>query len=88
MLITFDDLSTKINPADRDRVGQAFAATRAIVGQYEVDFRLLLSNGMVRWISARGKGDDADFDGRTMFGVFLDVTGRKQAEEGNELLAG
>ena len=23
-----------------------------------------------------------------MFGVFLDVTGRKQAEEGNELLAG
>ncbi len=23
-----------------------------------------------------------------MFGVFLDVTGRKQAEEGHELLAG
>jgi two-component sensor histidine kinase len=23
-----------------------------------------------------------------MFGIFLDVTGRKQAEEGNELLAG
>ncbi|MFM6831739.1 MAG: HWE histidine kinase domain-containing protein [Novosphingobium sp.] len=27
-------------------------------------------------------------DGRSMFGIFLDVTGRKQAEEGNELLAG
>ena len=26
--------------------------------------------------------------GRTMFGIFLDVTGRKQAEEGHELLAG
>jgi two-component sensor histidine kinase len=26
--------------------------------------------------------------GRLMFGIFLDVTGRKQAEEGSELLAG
>ena len=26
--------------------------------------------------------------GRVMFGIFIDVTGRKQAEEGNELLAG
>ena len=25
--------------------------------------------------------------GRVMFGIFLEVTGRKQAEEGNELLA-
>jgi two-component sensor histidine kinase len=42
----------------------------------------------VRWISARGQGDDADIEGRTMFGVFLNVTGRKQAEEAHELLAG
>jgi two-component sensor histidine kinase len=42
----------------------------------------------VRWIAARGQGDDADILNRVMFGVFLDVTGRKQAEEGHELLAG
>ena len=42
----------------------------------------------VRWVAARGKGDDADIVARTMFGIFLDVTGRKQAEESNELLAG
>jgi two-component sensor histidine kinase len=42
----------------------------------------------VRWISARGQGDDADIVDRVMFGVFLDVSGRKQAEEGHELLAG
>jgi hypothetical protein len=42
----------------------------------------------VRWISARGQGDDADIADRVMFGIFLDVTGRKQAEEANELLAG
>ena len=42
----------------------------------------------MRWISARGRGDDADIADRVMFGIFLDVTGRKQAEEANELLAG
>src|SRR4051794_6922762 len=42
----------------------------------------------IRWISARGQGDDADIADRIMFGIFLDVTQRKQAEEANELLAG
>ncbi len=85
--VVFEDLSAQIHPADRDRVRAAFAATRAIVGPYEIDFRIIAGND-VRWISARGQGDDADIEGRTMFGIFLDVTGRKQAEEANELLAG
>jgi two-component sensor histidine kinase len=42
----------------------------------------------VRWVSARGQGNDADIVGRIMYGIFIDVTGRKQAEEGHELLAG
>ena len=86
-LVTFEELSSHIHPADRDRVRAAFAATRAIVGPYEIDFRILVGE-QVRWISARGEGDDADIVNRTMFGIFLDVTGRKQAEEGHELLAG
>ncbi len=85
--VIFEDLSAKIHPADRDRVRAAFAATRAIVGPYEIDFRIIAGKD-VRWISARGQGDDADIEGRTMFGVFLNVTGRKQAEEAHELLAG
>lgn len=85
--VVFEELSAKIHPSDRDRVRAAFAATRAIVGPYEIDFRIIAGEE-VRWISARGHGDDADMHGRTMFGVFLDVTGRKHAEESNELLAG
>ena len=42
----------------------------------------------VRWVSARGQGDDVGIVGSVMYGIFIDVTGRKQAEEGNELLAG
>ncbi len=85
--VTFEDLSSRIHPADRDRVRAAFAASRAITGQYEIDFRILIGEE-VRWISARGQGEDDGMVERTMFGIFLDVTGRKQAEESNELLAG
>lgn len=87
-MLTFEDLSAKIHPADRDRVRAAFVATRAVVGLYEIDFRMLAGQGDVRWISARGQGDDFEIASRVMSGVFLDVTGRKQAEEGHELLAG
>lgn len=85
--VTFEDLSANIHPADRDRVRNAFNATRGIVGAYEIDFRILVRDE-VRWISARGRGDDEGIVGRLMYGVFLDVTERKQAEEAHELLAG
>ena len=85
--VTFEALAVHIHPADRDRVRAGFAATRAIMGSYETDFRIVV-DGDVRWIAARGQGEDVGIVGRTMFGIFLDVTGRKQAEEGHELLAG
>jgi two-component sensor histidine kinase len=85
--VTFEELSAHIHPADRDRVRAGFQATRAVLGPYETDFRILIGDE-IRWISARGQGADVGIVGRTMFGIFLDVTGRKQAEEGHELLAG
>jgi two-component sensor histidine kinase len=85
--VTFEDLSSHIHPKDRDRVRAAFTATRAILGSYEIDFRILLGEE-IRWVSARGLGNDEGLHGGQMSGVFLDVTGRKQAEEGHELLAG
>jgi two-component sensor histidine kinase len=85
--VTFEVLSSRIHPADRDRVRAAFAATRAIEGTYEIDFRIVL-DGDNSWISARGIGDDVNLHEGVAYGVFLDVTGRKQAEESSELLAG
>lgn len=85
--VTFEELSSHIHPADRDRVRAAFAATRGVAGRYETDFRIILGSE-IRWVASRGRGEDAGIVGRTMFGIFLDVTGRKQAEEGHELLAG
>lgn len=85
--LTFERLSEKIHPADRDRVREAFLATRSVEGAYEIDFRTLL-NGDVRWISARGHGGDIGIVDHVMTGIFIDISGRKNAEEGHELLAG
>lgn len=85
--VTFEELSAHIHPADRDRVRAAFAATRSVAGSYEIDFRICLGEE-IRWISARGQGADGGIVDGSMFGIFLDVTGRKQAQEGSELLAG
>jgi len=85
--VTFEELSVRIHPVDRDRVRAAFNATRSIIGSYELDFRILVDDH-VRWIAARGQGNDDGMVRRVMYGIFLDVTGRKQAEEGSELLAG
>jgi two-component sensor histidine kinase len=85
--VTFEDLSSRIHPADRDRVRAAFLATRSVAGFYETDFRIILEE-QVKWISSRGLGADVGIHDRSMFGIFLDVTARKQAEEASELLAG
>jgi two-component sensor histidine kinase len=85
--VTFANLSAHIHPADRDRVQAAFTATRSVPGPYEIDFRIMVGSD-IRWISARGLSAELDAADTPMFGIFLDVTGRKQAEEGSELIAG
>jgi two-component sensor histidine kinase len=85
--VTLKDLSKYIHSGDRDRVRAAFTATQRVLGAYEIDFRVMVGDD-VRWISARGKGDEDGIVERVVFGTFLDVSGRKQAEEINELLAG
>lgn len=83
--VSFEDLSARIHPDDLGKVQAVFATTRHILGSYEVEFRIL-HEGKVRWVSARGRDDDQAIIGRIMFGVFLDVTERKLAEEAREML--
>ena len=85
--VTFEQLSSKIHPQDLGRVQAAFAATRTMAGCYEIDFRIQPNGDDVRWVSARGQSGDVGIVDRTMFGVFTDVTDRKQAEEARDMLA-
>jgi PAS domain-containing protein len=56
--VSFEELSSHIHPADRDRVRAAFTGTRSVTGPYEIDFRIMIGDE-IRWISARGRGADA-----------------------------
>ena len=76
--VTFADLSSRMYPEDREQVRNRFHATREVHGHFEVDFRTIHGDA-VRWISARGQGDDVGIVGRVMFGIFLDVTENRQA---------
>ena len=84
--LTFDALSAQIHPDDLDRVNRAFGTTRAGTGAYEIDFRILRDDG-VRWLSARGQNGNKGVVERMMLAVFLDVTDRKLADEGRDMLA-
>lgn len=70
--VKFEDLSAHIHPADRDRVREAFTATRGILGTYEIDFRIMVQDE-IRWISARGLGDNsARHDGQNLSSLSFD----------------
>lgn len=86
--VTFEALSATIHPEDFSLVKTVFTQTRTIMGPYEIDFRIQLEGEVVRWLSARGEGGDAGIVDRVMFGIFMDVTDRKQAEEAREMFAG
>ncbi len=85
--ITFEELSERIHPADLGNVRNAFNATREVTGVYDIDFRILHGDD-IRWISARGRGEYEGIVGRVMYGVFLDVTNRKLAEESRDVILG
>ncbi|UIJ74131.1 PAS domain-containing protein [Aurantimonas sp. HBX-1] len=84
--ITFEDLSSRIHPDDISKVRAAFMKAREVLGPYEADFRIQRSQE-IRWVSAHGMGSNLNAAGRIMFGVFLDISKRMQAEEAREMLA-
>lgn len=84
----YEDLIAAILPEDKDRM-QAAVRTSVETGvDYEIEYRVRLPNGEVRWLQARGQTFYED-DGRpiSMAGVTIDVTERKRVEEQRSLLA-
>ena len=70
-----------IHPEDRDGVDQTLSKVIARGGSYESEFRLLLSDGKIRWIASSGR---VEFNGNgrpsLLRGVSVDVTQRHLAE--------
>ncbi|MES2260428.1 MAG: ATP-binding protein [Pseudomonadota bacterium] len=81
--IALDDLLQRVHPDDRAAVRQTLDDARHGTPRYEMEYRIELPDGTLRWIGSHGSVE-ADAQGRPALvrGVSLDITQRKQAELG------
>jgi len=79
--ITFEDIVSCWHADDRDKVRQAVREAIEKRKDYYAEFRIVLADGSVRWVAARGRVQ-VDEHGKPMrlTGVSLDITARKDAE--------
>ncbi len=85
---TFEDLMDAILPQDRERMRIALHASIETGADYDIEYRVRLPKGDVRWLQIRGQRFlDEEGQPTTMAGITLDVTDRKLAEEHRALLA-
>jgi PAS domain S-box-containing protein len=78
---TEDAFFDLVHDDDKDAVRQAVGTALATGTDYIIDFRFRHASGEWRWMEGRGRavyGDDGQ--PRSVFGVGIDVTGRKRAE--------
>jgi PAS domain S-box-containing protein len=71
-----------VHPDDRPQVSEALADARQNRKLYAAEFRIVRSDGTVRWLVARGKFyEPTNGDPERLLGVSLDISDRKQAED-------
>ena len=78
-----------MHPEDRAEFRRGYiAAVQQDTDFFEQEFRIVRPNGEVRWVHRRGRvRRGPDGRARSVLGVALDITERKQAEEANARLA-
>jgi PAS domain S-box-containing protein len=84
-----EDFRRQVHPADQGMVWSAFADAQQSQRPVTTEFRVVRTEGTVRWITARGKFYYTDHcDAVRMLGMAVDITERKQAEEALTSLSG
>ncbi len=82
--LDFDRILQRVHPDDRAHLREAQSRALAGVdgGRYQLEFRLALPDGAIRWISSQSRVEfDATGQPVLMRGASRDVTARKQGEE-------
>jgi PAS domain S-box-containing protein len=79
--VSFEDFLSHVHPEDRSRIQQTIDNALRDGKDYEAEYRLVLPDGIVRWMSTRGSihFDNAGKPSR-LLGISIDITARKQAE--------
>jgi two-component system, LuxR family, sensor kinase FixL len=79
--VGFEDFISCVHPDDRNRIQEAIDDAINKHKDYDSEYRLVLPDGVVRWMATRGSLH-LNANGRPMrlLGVSIDITARKQAE--------
>lgn len=78
----FDDWQACLHPDDQPRIAALLAQLPQPPRPLDLEFRILLPDGSVRWISSKGSVyRDAQQQPLRLLGIHLDITERKQAEQ-------
>jgi two-component system sensor kinase FixL len=79
--IALNDFMCRLHPEDRARVRNTIDDAIHSGEDFDSEYRLILPDGIVRWMSTRGSVhfDDAGKPAR-LLGISIDITARKQAE--------
>ena len=85
--LELDHILQRLHPDDREALQGVFAKALAGGGSYETEFRLILPDGGIRWISSQGRVERSS-NGQPVRirGASRDVTAGKQAELETQLL--
>jgi PAS domain S-box-containing protein len=89
--IDYASLAGRVHPDDRAVRAAAIRHALATGRTYEAEYRILLPDGSVRWIAARGRRpDSAENDNASprILGISMDITRQKQAGCGGPAAAG
>jgi PAS domain S-box-containing protein len=79
---SYETFLSHLHPDDRDYVQQAVSTAIRRQEDYDIEFRVIWSDGTVRWIASKGKAFYSDTGKPVrMAGINLDITNRKRAED-------
>ena len=79
--LDYDGMMAALHPEDRARTEAAIARAVADSNAYDVEHRVLLQTGEVRWLRATGRASfGPDGAALALRGVVADIDGRKRAE--------
>jgi len=75
-------LTMRVHPEDRAARDSAIRRALDTQGEYAMEYRVLLPDGTLRWVGARGRCMNiGENKGSRLLGVSMDVTAQKQAQE-------
>ena len=84
---TYEDLFEAIHPDDRERVKATINQAVKMRKEYEAEYRVTWLDDSLHWIFASGSVSyDENGEPKTITGVTLDITERKNAEKEREML--